>query len=151
MIEGKQLSRTEYTVPKSEEEIIAKALKEPKQQKIDYAKETTDLNQILNKQTPPTQTPPTKTDILIELIEEREKLKTLRQQLETGKKRPSKQLTALFYTTQLIISANKIILEALKENIQINNMGTIDITTEIRELIKISRETPPNDSPEQSE
>ena len=73
------------------------------------------------------------------MVEEREKLEKYREDLLDGKRRPSDLMRAVFYVTQLIMSANKIILDAMKDNIQIN-AGHIDISTEIKEVIQFSRE-----------
>jgi hypothetical protein len=91
-----------------------------------------------------TPSPPTqKIDILIDLLQERERLKTIRQDVYTGKRKLSKNLSTDLFITQMIISSNKIALEALKEtNITLtqNNNLSIDITNQTNELIKISRE-----------
>jgi len=113
----------------------------PTQQEKEIITETEALAKINQTQPPLTDTPtqPTKADIILEVCNERDKLKELRQAIYDGKKRPSNQLKAILYITQIIISANKVALDALKDNIQIN-AGHIDITTEINELIKISRD-----------
>jgi hypothetical protein len=85
--------------------------------------------------------PPTKVDLLIDIITEREQLKTLREELKAGSRRVSKTLQLELYLTQIILSADKIALYAIKENIlTVNNNTQIDITNQTNELIKISRE-----------
>jgi hypothetical protein len=88
-----------------------------------------------------TTTPPAKTDIIIDIITERERLKQVRQEIKEGTRRPSKILTADMYLTQLILQADKIALYAIKENIlTVNNNTQIDITNQTNALIKVSEE-----------
>lgn len=88
-------------------------------------------NNLLTKITPqqPPTIPypsPTKTDILIDIINEREKLKTIREDLKTGARRARKTLTTELYITQLVLSADKIALIGMKEtniNLTQNNLN----------------------------
>ena len=96
-------------------------------------------------------TPPSKADILLDIINEREQLKKLREQLKTGVRRASKTLNIELYLTQLILSANKIALLGMKEtNITLTQNNYVDISAQVNELIKISREPACNNS-EQSQ
>lgn len=113
-------------------------------QEIDFDEEKKALAKIIPNLTPLTPTP-TKADIILKIIEEIKRLEQYRQDLLDGKRRPSNLMKAVFYVTQLIIQANKVILDAMKENIQIT-AGNVDITTQINELIKISREPTCNNS-----
>jgi hypothetical protein len=108
------------------------------QQENEIPIKTDSLAETSIKQLPLASTPPSKTDIILKMIEERTKLEQYREELLIGKRRPSVLMKAIFYVTQIIISIDKIILDALKDNIQIN-AERIDISTEINELIKISR------------
>jgi hypothetical protein len=92
---------------------------------------------------PPTPTTPTKIDIIWDLIQERERLKQIREDITTGQRKADKELTAEMYLTQLVISANKTVIDALKEtkiNVT-NNFNQIDITQQINELIEVSEMT----------
>jgi hypothetical protein len=108
------------------------------------AMETQVLTKITPQQaliTPHPPLEPTKTDILIDIINEREQLKALREQLKAGTRRASKTLNMELYLTQLILSANKIALIGIKEtNINLTQNNYVDISAQVNELIKFSRE-----------
>ena len=94
--------------------------------------------------------PPSRINLLIEVMNEIQRLKEIRQQVTDGDREADKKLTAEMYITQIVLSAYKISLEAQKEAAKIeliqNNQTTInmDITNQINELIKISREPSAN-------
>jgi hypothetical protein len=99
------------------------------------------LTKITPIQTPITLSPPSKIDAQIDLYQEREKLKQLRKDLETGITKPSKKITTIIYVTQQVMYIDKIIIDSHKENaITVNNTANIDISTQVNELIKFSRE-----------
>lgn len=110
------------------------------QQENEIAIETNALTEVSNQQTPLPLTTPTKADIILDLITLREELKQLRDEIKNDRRRPSKKLSTELYITQLIMQANKIILQAYKEtNINVSNTTNVDISNQINELIKISR------------
>jgi hypothetical protein len=91
-------------------------------------------------QTPLTHTPPNKVDIILEVCKERDYLKTIRQDIETGAQRPSNKLKALLYVTQIIISANKVALDGLKENTINITENNISIHEEIKKIVTFGTE-----------
>lgn len=114
------------TIPESPKEIIT---------------EKQALAKIPPIQSPITLSPPSKVDAQIDLYQEREKLKQLRKDLETGVTKPSKKVTTIIYVTQQVMYIDKIIIESHKENsITVNNTANIDISSQVNELIKFSRE-----------
>jgi hypothetical protein len=100
--------------------------------------------EITPKQAPIAPTPPTtptKIDIILDLIDERERLKQIREEVATGARKADKELTAEMYLTQLVISANKTVIDALKEtNINLTQNNYVDISTQVNEVIRFSRE-----------
>lgn len=90
------------------------------------------------KQAPTAPTPPTRIDILLDIYTERERLKTLREQIACGAVKATRELNAEMYITQLILSANKTALEALKEN---NITLTQNNITQIKHVVKFVKPT----------
>lgn len=76
--------------------------------------------------------PPTRVDLLIEVMDEITYLKEVRQQVTDGTRQADKTLTAEMYTTQIILSAYKIALDAQKEAAKIllmqNNLTQNNLT-----------------------
>lgn len=88
-------------------------------QTYDLQKETTpktaQITIISPQQTQITPNPPSKTDILWDIIKEREQLRTLREEIKNGLRRASKTLSLELYLTQQILLADKIALIGIKE------------------------------------
>jgi hypothetical protein len=93
------------------------------------------------KQALTTPHPPTKIDIIIDLYEERARLKEIREQVANGEREPDKKLTAEMYITQLVIATDKTMIDALKEtNITLTQNNYVDISSQVNDLIQFSRE-----------
>jgi len=86
---------------------------------------------------------PSKTEVYYDLVITRNYLNQLREDLRSGKRQPTQAMKTELFATQLILSADKIMLEGLKEqakllevNVQ-NNTAQIDITAQMSELHRL--------------
>jgi predicted transcriptional regulator len=81
---------------------------------------------------------------MLALMNEIERLKQIREDVVAGQRQADNILKAEMYITQLGLSAYKIILDGLKESAKIeltqNNYTQVDISAQVNDLIKFSRE-----------
>jgi hypothetical protein len=102
---------------------------------------TTTQTQITPKQTQitPHPTSPSRVDLLIELMDEIKYLKETRQLIKDGVIEADKKLTASMYTTQIILSAYRIALDAQKEAAKIE--VTQNNITQVNHVVKFVKPT----------
>lgn len=85
----------------------------------------------------PTATPsppaPDRIDLMLDIIEIRQQLKAILNQIEDGTLKSDKELTARIYIMQQIVYTDKSVLDALKEGakIQINNQTNIEANVKV--------------------
>lgn len=80
-----------------------------------------------------TPSPPDRIDLLLDIIEVRQQLKTILEEIADGNLKADKELTARIYIMQQIVYTDKTVLDAMKEaaKIQINNQTNIEANVKV--------------------
>lgn len=100
-----------------------------------YPQTTTETTPKQAPFTPPS--PPDRVDLLLDIIEIRQALKELLEQVATGAVKATKELSAQIYIMQQIVYTNKTALDALKEPISV----TQNNITQIKHVVKFVKPT----------